>query len=471
MIVVGLGPGDWSRVPATVTELLLDPATCVVVRTREHPAAATLGQIRSVADCDDLYRQSGTFDEVYDAIVSRVMGLPEPVVYAVPGSPNVGEFAVARLRRAAAEAGRPFAVVPAESFLDALWAAIELDPFRHGFQLLNGHEMPQPLVLDKPTVIGHLDSSLVLSDVCDRLGRVLGPTVPVTVVVDLGTAEERLITSVLHDIDFDLAGLRTSMYVHAAAGGLVGVVHAMERLRRECPWDRQQTHAGLVRYLLEETHELVDAIALLEADDNKWGAYAELEEELGDVLLQVLFHAAIAAQEGVFDIDDVAEQLRQKLIRRHPHVFGDVDAADAETVKRNWDAIKAGEGKRARESVLDGVPRSLSGLARADLVQRSVAKVGFDWPDVAPVLDKVKEELGELEADLDTPRAFDEVGDVLFSVVNLARHLGIDSELSLTGAIGRFERRFRMVEEMGPMEGVDLAELDRRWERAKSEAD
>ncbi len=468
MIVVGLGPGDWDRVPAAVADLLLDSTNQVVVRTLHHPAATTLAEMREVDSCDDLYQGAETFDDVYRAIAERVVSFPEPVIYAVPGSPMLGEFAVGRLRTLAAEQGRTIEFIPGESFLDALWAALDIDPFRDGFQLLNGHDMPQPLVIDKPTVVGHLDSSLVLGDVCDRVGRVLDSTVEVVLAVDLGTAEERLIAGSIDEVDHALAGFRTSLFIPAAPGGLVGVVHAMTRLREECPWDRQQTHESLVRYLLEESHELIDAIASLGHDESRWGAYAEVEEELGDVLLQVLFHSAIAQQENAFDIDDVAEQLRQKLIRRHPHVFGDVDAADAETVKRNWDSIKADEGKRPTGSALDGVPRSLPGLARAEQVQKAVAAVGFDWPDVAPVFEKVREETRELEAEIgDTERAYDELGDLLFSVVNLARHLGLDAELALTAAVHRFDERFRAVENMGPIEGLGLAELDLRWEQVK----
>ncbi len=467
MIVVGLGPGDWDRLPPSTTELLLDPSATVVVRTSRHPAARHLAALRQVSDCDDLYERAEEFDDVYEAIAERLLAMPEPVVYAVPGSPLVGEFAVAKLRERCSRTDRPFQVVAGESFLEAVWTELGIDPFRDGFQLLNGHELPAPLVIDKPTVIGHLDRPLVLADVCANLDRVLGPDDEVTLLVDLGTTRQQIVTAHPLDLPGSLAGLRTSMYVAPIGGGLIGAVKAMQRLRTECPWDREQTHDSLVRYLIEESHELVDAIAALGAGPSS-GAYSDVEEELGDVLLQVLFHAVIAAESGGFDIDDVAEQLRRKLVRRHPHVFGDVAVEDADAVRRNWTEIKAGEKPAGSGSLLDGVPGSLPASARASEVQRRAAKIGFDWTEVGPVLDKLREEIDELSREIDVEGDVEsELGDVLFSIANLARHLEVDPELALRRATLRFEDRFRSMEKVGPLEGLTLEELDARWEQVK----
>lgn len=468
MIVVGLGPGDWSRIPAVNLDLLVDPSATVVVRTLHHPAARRLTELRPVIDCDDLYRESATCDEVYRAIADRVWAMEGKVVYAVPGSPLVGEFAVGYLRERAATENRPFQVLLAESFLDVIWPRIGVDPFRDGFQLLNGHEMPSPLVFDKPTVIGHLDTPLVFAEVADRLGRVLGEHSEVTVLVDVGGPEELAVVTVPSRLDPALASYRTSMYVPAHPGGLVGAVHAMRRLREECPWDREQTHQSLLRYLVEESNELIEAVVAL-GEEPDGGADADVEEELGDVLLQVLFHAAIAAQDHRFDIDDVGEQLRLKLIRRHPHVFGEVEAEDAETVRHNWERIKAAEKRGETPSILDGVSSGLPGPARAEAIQRKAAGIGFDWSDVSGVIAKVEEEMGELAAVLDDRAAVTaELGDVLFSVVNLARHLEIDPDLALRAATARFERRFRAMEATGPLEGLSPEELEARWEEAKA---
>lgn len=466
--IVGLGPGDFDRVSGETRALLLDPGRTVIVRTLLHPAAAQLAELREVASCDDLYEASETFADVYSAIADRVLSA-ERAVYAVPGSPTVGELAVAEIRRRTAD----FVVHPAESFLDVMFARFGIDPLADGFQLLNGHDLPRALAFPVPTVIGHLDRGEILADVLARLSRALPEEVEVSVAGGLGASDEKVVTAHPDDIDPGLAGLRTSLYVPATSAGWTGVVDVMHRLRRECPWDRKQTHESLVRYLHEETAELVDAIAEMADDPENIGAFAGVEEELGDVLLQVLFHAAIAEEEGAFDITDVAEALRRKLVRRHPHVFADVDAADADAVKANWDQIKTDEkaGLTQDSSLLAGVPRSLAGMAQAVEYQRRAAKVGFDWPDAESVVGDVTEEVEELSEAVrsgDLEEAGKELGDVLFAAVNVARHLGVDPEIVLRSANRRFEERFRLMEAEGPLDGLTLEELDTRWERAKT---
>lgn len=470
--IVGFGPGDLTRTGADTRRLLEDRHLAVIARTRRHPAAEQVAALRRVVFCDDLYEEAEVFDEVYDAIAERVIVAASEgdVVYAVPGSPTVGEFAVARIRRQAAEQGIEVILHPAESFLDAVCLELGVDPLRDGVKLLNGHDLPDPLVFDVPAVIGHVDLPEVLADVAAIIDRVVPEEFEVCVLVGAGSADARVVWAPPADIDPSLAGVRTSLFVPPVSGGLLGAVHVMDRLRSECPWDRKQTHHTLVRYLLEESHEVADALAALpESGEPDFGAYADVEEELGDLLLQVLFHARIAQEVGAFDISDVAEQLRRKLVRRHPHVFGDVEAEDADAVKRNWDQIKAAEKAGAAvESVLDGVPSSLPGLQRAAEVQRRAAKVGFDWSDVGPVLAKLAEEVGELSSVLeDRTASLHELGDVLFSVVNLARHLDLDAEVAVRSATHRFEDRFRAMEAMGPLDGLTLEELDRRWDEAK----
>jgi MazG family protein len=244
-------------------------------------------------------------------------------------------------------------------------------------------------------------------------------------------------------------------------------------LRERCPWDQRQTHQSLIPYLIEETFELVDALTDLDDDDPAtWDAVIE---ELGDVLFQVEFHAVIGAQTGRFGIAEVTGGIHDKLVRRHPHVFADVEADDAETVVANWDEIKRAE--KSRTSVFDGVARSLPALALADQVMRKAAKVGFDWPDVAGPRAKLDEELAELQeaADADQPdaeRVAEELGDVLLSVVSMARHLDIDPELALRAAATKFQRRFEGVERRAAAAGVDvatadLATLDALWDDVK----
>lgn len=465
--VVGLGPGDLDRLPESTRQLLADPTVSVVTRTLHHPAAAQLAEIRAIASCDDLYDRGSDFEDVYGAIVDRLLaaGANGHVVYAVPGSPLVGEFAVRRLLEAAPDS----VVLPGESFVDAVLFAVGYDPFDRGLQVLNGHLLPDPLVLDKPTVIGHLDRPELLADVAASVARVVPEDTEVTVVVDAGMQSEKLVTGALDDLDAGLAGLRTSLWVDALPGGLIGAVHTMRRLRVECPWDREQTHHSLVKNLVEEAYELIEAISALPEDEEDWVAYAGVEDELGDLLLQVLFHEAIARERGAFDIDGAAETLRQKLVRRHPHVFGDAEAESASDVKRRWDEIKEAErGGKASDSALNGVPKGMPALHRASKVQNKAAKVGFDWPSVEGVLDKLDEEVSEVREAIELSGNIEhEIGDVLFTVANLARHLGVDTELALQRAVDRFETRFRTMESEGPIDGLDLDELNERWERAK----
>ena len=246
----------------------------------------------------------------------------------------------------------------------------------------------------------------------------------------------------------------------------------MRRLRAECPWDREQTHHSLVRNLVEETYELVEALSLLPVEapsgEPDFVAYDEVEDELGDVLLQVLFHGTMAGEAGAFDIEDIAERLREKLVRRHPHVFGDVEAWSPQEVLQNWEKIKQDE--KQRSSLMDDVPDGLPGMERAAKVQRRAATVGFDWERPAQVMDKVREEVAELEEVLDDRvEAEHELGDLLFSAVNLARHLHIDPEVALRRAVDRFGRRFRQMEKTGELDGMSPDELNTLWEAAKAD--
>ncbi|MGH8950599.1 MAG: nucleoside triphosphate pyrophosphohydrolase [Acidimicrobiia bacterium] len=464
--MTGLGPGDFDRIPAAIGSILLDPGSTVIVRTLRHPAAEQLGAMREIVTCDDLYEGHETFDDVYQAIADRVLAAATegPVVYAVPGSPLVGEFAVRKLLTSGADVE----VLPAESFVDAILAAVGYDPLDRGLQILNGHELPDPLVLDKPTIVAHLDRPEVLADVSAQIARVLPEDAILTVFSGLGASDQIRVEVSPDEVDPDLAGIRTSIFIDSEPGGLIGAVRTMAILRRECPWDREQTHQSLVKYLVEETYELIDAVGHLDSDGPDWVGYAAVEDELGDVLLSVLFHAAIARERGAFDIDDAAEVMRQKLIRRHPHVFGEVDVDSAAEVKRNWDQIKDEERGETRLSSMDGVPTGMPAMQRASKIQNRAAKVGFDWAQAAEVVPKIREELEELEAVLTDPvEANSELGDVLFSVINLARHLGVDGELALRQAIDRFEARFRHMESIGPLDGLTLAQLDQRWEQAK----
>lgn len=243
-------------------------------------------------------------------------------------------------------------------------------------------------------------------------------------------------------------------------------VAIVRQLRRDCPWDREQTHASVKHLLIEEAYETVEAI-----DEADW---TELKRELGDVLLHVVFHSVIAEENGTFTLQNVIEAETEKLVRRHPHVFGEVTVSGTGEVLRNWEQIKMAEGKT---SVLQGVPRQLPALLRAYRVQEKAAGVGFDFPDRADVWEKVEEEIGEFRhlAESETPEAEKEAefGDLLFSLVNYARSVGINPENALRRTNARFARRFRHIERRLAEAGqafseVDLEAMDRLWDEAKA---
>ena len=482
LAVVGLGPGGLDRVPSSTMAILSDPRCRVIVRTKDHPAARELAAQRPVMDCDDLYAAGEDFEAVYRAIASRVVETAgsHPVVYATPGSPLVGERAVGMILSLARSRGIETAVYPAESFLDVALTELGIDPLDRSLTVLNAHRLPSPLLLRGPTLVGALDTPAGLADFCGLLTRLYPKGPEVVVLVDLSAPQARVVRCDAGKVDPMLAGPRTSVYVDALPVGLAGAVAVMERLRSECPWDRRQTHHSLVKNLIEETYELVEALAALSPEAGvqgggqpdeqpDWMAFSGVSEELGDVLLQVLFHAVIAQETGIFDIEDVAEGLRQKLIRRHPHVFADVQVDSAEQVKVNWERIKQQE-KPSEEgaSLLDGVPLAMPALARAAKIQRRAAQVGFDWTEVGAVVEKIAEEVEELRAVLsDRESVQAELGDLLFAAVNLARHVAVDPETALRRATARFTYRFQWMEEEGPLDGLSNDQLEERWERAK----
>jgi tetrapyrrole methylase family protein / MazG family protein len=249
------------------------------------------------------------------------------------------------------------------------------------------------------------------------------------------------------------------------------LVEVMARLRRSCPWDREQTHASLVPYLIEETYEVADAIE--SHSDN------ELCEELGDLLLQIVFHAQLATERGKFSIADVVDSLANKMIRRHPHVFGDQAVSSVAEVWQNWDQLKALEpAAKTRDSRLDGIPKGLGALQRAQKMQEKAARVGFDWPEIGGIRAKLAEEVSELEEARrsgDSAAIREELGDVAFTIVNLARALGEDAEGALRDANEKFYRRFAFMERRAQRDGKNLGdlsldELEELWQLAKTQA-
>ena len=473
VVVVGLGPGA----PEHVTEQTLAEIRRIphrLLRTARHPSSHL---VPGATDCDDLYERADTFDDVYREIAERVVQAANElgeVLYAVPGSPLVLERTV---RSLLADDRVRCTVLPAMSFLDVAWARLGIDPVEARVTLVDGHDFATAAAgLTGPLLVAHTHANWVLSDIKLAVEDATGDE-PVVILQRLGTPDESITRTTWSDLDRTVeADHLTCVYVPSLAAPVAGELarfHQLARtLREQCPWDREQSHRSLVRYLLEETYEVVDAIEAWDPDDP--ATDDALVEELGDLLYQIEFHATIAEQDGRFTMADVARGVHDKLVRRHPHVFGDVTADDSATVLSNWDAIKRAE--KGRTSVFDGVPTSQPSLGYAFAVQRKAAKVGFDWPDVDGALPKIAEEAAEVRAAADSgdeTELHEEVGDLLFAVVNVARHLGVEPESALRAATGKFRRRFEQVERLATIEGLDLhdadlATLDALWDRVKA---
>ena len=476
--VVGLGPGDDRFITAhTIAAIAATPVR--FVRTTRHPSSGLVGPATSF---DDIYEAADSFDDVYATIVDRLVAAAaqhDHILYAVPGSPLVLERTVRLLRT---DARIDCTVLPAISFLDLAYERLNIDPVEARLRLIDGHEFAVAAAGETgPLLVAHTHANWMLSDIKLAVESATGDE-PVVILQRLGTVDEHITHTTWADLDRTVeADHLTCLYVpHLAApvGAELVRFHQLSRvLREQCPWDQEQTHQSLVKYLLEETYEVVDAIQALDPHDPTTDEH--LVEELGDLLYQVEFHATIAEQEGRFTIADVARGVHDKLVRRHPHVFGDVQVDGADQVVRNWDAIKRDE--KQRTSVFDGVPNSQPSLGYAYAVQRKAAKVGFDWPDIHGAIPKIAEETAEVLQAIeqhDDRATADEIGDLLFAVVNVARHAGVEPEAALRAAAQKFRRRFEAVERLAVQRGIDLqrtahlpdglATLDALWDQVKS---
>jgi tetrapyrrole methylase family protein/MazG family protein len=462
VVVVGLGPGDPRLVSVAATAAIASIETRFV-RTTRHPSAAL---VEPATSFDVLYERGESTGEVYAAMVERLVaaaGAGGQVLYAVPGSPLVAEKTVDLLR---SDPRVEVEIVASLSFLDLAWARLGLDPVAAGVRLVDGHRFAiEAAGQTGPLLVAQCDSRLVLSEI--KLAVEDGPDV--TVLQRLGQPDEQVTTVAWSDLDRavhpdHLTCLWISGLADPAAAELQRFAELVRTLRARCPWDQQQTHRSLTRHLLEETYEVLEAIDELDAGPR---GYDHLEEELGDLLFQVAFHATLAAEAGQFTLADVARSVHDKLVARHPHVFGPAGEA-----MPNWEETKKAE--KGRTSVMEGVPGNLPSLLYAFKLQSKAASVGFDWKNAAGAWAKIREELDELEAalafDPDAgPAVNEELGDVLFSVVNVARHLGLDPESSLREAAAKFRNRFVAMEILAEARGVTIT--DDLWDEVKTVAD
>jgi tetrapyrrole methylase family protein/MazG family protein len=473
--IVGLGPGPLAQMSLGAWQAL-ESAGEVFVRTARHPTVRQLPPEIQVRPFDAVYESHESFDQVYDEIARQITELGRgegSVVYAVPGHPLVGETTVQRIVAIARQEGIPVEIVPSESFLSAVMVTLGLDGL--DLQVLDATEVARlwhpPLRVDGPAILGQLYDRSIASGVKLCLLNAYPPDHQVVLVRAAGTAEQVVRRLPLEELDRqpDIDHL-TSLYVppRSTPSSLESFQDTVARLRSPegCPWDREQTHRTLRETLLEETYEVLEA---LDDEDPE-----ELRVELGDLLMQICMHAQMATEEGYFTIYDVVAGIDEKIRRRHPHVFADTTVSDSEEVLRNGEEIKRAErGEQDSRSLLAGVPAGLPALAQANAYQKRVARVGFDWRHVEGVWEKVLEEVSELRAALPEEREA-ELGDLLFAVVNLARHLELDAETALRQANARFRRRFERMQEIAAERQIDFARLsleeqDRLWEETKQE--
>jgi tetrapyrrole methylase family protein/MazG family protein len=477
--ILGLGPGDPELLTRRAWRILSEVEE-VYLRTARHPNVTEL-PIQQLHSFDAWYDAADDFASLYQRIAEEIVRLgqrPQGVVYAVPGHPLVGEQTVTLILQLARAQGVPVQVVDGLSFIEPLIGALGIDAL-DGLQLHDAetiaHMHHPPLNPDVPALLAQVYSSAVASDVKLTLANQYPETHEVTLVYSAGTPEQRLERVPLYALDRQPVDHLTSLYVPPLQrrGSFEYFQEIMAHLRSPegCPWDRRQTHESLRSYLLEETYEVLEAL------DS--GDLELLKRELGDLLLQIVFHAQIAVEAGEFSMADVIAYTCQKLIRRHPHVWGDVQVDDPAQVHANWDQIKrqerAAEGSAAAQpSALDGVPKALPALAAATALHARAARTGFEWDRVEDVIAKVREELEELVSADGAEQRREEFGDVLSSLVNLARWYDLDPESALRESNAKFMRRFQYIEQRAAQQGRALqslspSEIDELWRAAKAD--
>ena len=512
--LIGLGTGDSDSLSRGAERALRQASAnrqagkgTLLLRTNVHPISAWLADEGIGFDSfDSLYETAVNFADVYAQIAQTVLEIaqrangeeiPFEVAYAVPGHPLFGEEAARLILEKAKAANVPTRIIASGSFVEAVFTAlgVSLDAgcdIRDALTLqtfdsvdANGFRTGARLDVTRGLLLFQVYDTASASHAKLALMRDYPDDWEIVVVQEAGVVDRQQIRSMpLYQLDREPVNHLTAVYVpplpfHRRRAGFTELVGIMARLRAPdgCPWDREQTHATLKKYFVEETYEVLDAIDAY----NAGGASEAFVEELGDALLQVVFHAQLAHEEGVFSIDDVSAAIVEKLVRRHPHVFGEIQVADSDEVLRNWEAIKKAEkspdAPDYRKSLLDGVPSALPVLMQAMEISKRVVKVGFEWNTFEDVLQKWEEETEELRAELNAPnvetaRVAAELGDLLFTLVQIARWQKVDPEDALRQMLNRFSARFRHIEQRATEQGrtlndMTLEEMDAYWDEAK----
>ncbi len=474
--IVGLGTGRHEELTLGALEALRSGKQ-VILRTKHHGIIPFLIERGiSFSSLDDIYDNSENFDYIYPEMVNRVLAAAkkEDLVLGVPGHPMVGERLVYELLNEINGTEYQLEILSGVSQDHSVLAAIHQCGVE-GIKVLSAAELPEnQLDPGIPTVITGMDNSILVAEIklkllavypaeakvfISKLNQDGSPDIEEVLLHTLDHSRKFDHTSCVYLPSFELMDLNRYKFRH--------LVEIMEMLRAPdgCPWDREQSHESLKQYLIEETYEVLEAIDLKDMD--------KLAEELGDVLLQVVFHAQVAREHGEFDIGDVITEVCQKMINRHTHIFGDVELNSAEQVVDNWEAIKKEEkGLKSHTQVLKDIPNILPALMRSYKVQKKAALAGFDWDKIEDAVAKLEEEFEELKEAYRTgnkDEIHEEMGDLLFAVVNVSRFLKEEPELALTDAIEKFIRRFAYVEKNAnrPLEEMTLQEMDSLWNQAK----
>ncbi|WP_339834377.1 nucleoside triphosphate pyrophosphohydrolase [Paenibacillus sp. FSL R7-0272] len=489
LTVVGLGSGDADQLTLGIIKKMKHAAT-LYVRTLDHPVLNDLQQEGlEMTSFDTIYESKSSFPEVYDEIANQLIDAARSsdagteIVYAVPGHPMVAEASVRLLKERCPQQGISLRIMGGESFLDEAFIRLGFDPIE-GFQLLDASSLSPELIQPQlHTLIGQVYDGFTASDVKLCLMEVYPDDYPVFVGHALGVQDQEVIHKVpLHELDRTPGyGNLSLIYVpknidDALRRRSFARLHEIVNILRSpggCPWDQEQTHQSIRKNLIEETYEVIETI---DEDDPD-----HMKEELGDLLLQIMLHSQMEEEVGTFNVYDVIEGLNDKLIFRHPHVFGDNQAEDANEALQNWEQMKAEEKKRKgqdveKTSVLDGIPRDLPALMKGYKLQKKAAKVGFDWDDVEGVFAKIEEELAELREAVqqghDAEARKLELGDVLFATANVARFIDTDPEEALAATNRKFVARFQYIEDRLREQGKTPAEstveeMERFWQQAK----
>jgi tetrapyrrole methylase family protein/MazG family protein len=484
--VVGLGSGDENQLSLGIWRKL-QSGLPIYVRTAQHPVLKILdANLITFHAFDQIYEQRDSFHAVYEEITEALIAAAqtgaEEIVYAVPGHPMVAERTSQLLMQRCNEAGIELQFLGGESFLDQAFLRFGFDPIE-GFQLLDGSSAFESLLNPKiHTIIAQVYDAFTASDVKLSLMAIYPDEFPVFVGHALGVEGAEIIQEIpIYELDrikgygnLSLIWVPRSEQESLQSRSFHRLQEIVQILRSPegCPWDREQTHASLRKSLIEETCEVLETI-----DDDDPAAMCE---ELGDLLLQVMLHAQLEDETGAFNVYDVIQGLNEKLIRRHPHVFGTQSADNAEEAVVNWQQIKQEEKRQKgidieQVSIMTGIPRDLPGLLKAWRLQKKAAEVGFDWDNAEDIIAKIEEELAELRAEMrsmDTDAQKAELGDLLFAVVNLGRFLKLEPEEAIALTNQKFVRRFCFIEEQLRLKGIrfdqtDLKEMEHYWQEAK----